>query len=166
MKKRNIVLGLLVVCLSACASTSSLQMVQPMTSRIDAASSAYIDVVSKDTKYEELSVKLKDALFAKLISRSVFNRVTANRQEAVDYTIKVVIESAKEVSGAQRVWLGVLAGANKITATVVVKEKGNVVATFIVSAESAMMPISTQDGLTDAIREASDKIISGITNKT
>jgi hypothetical protein len=28
-----------------------------------------------------------------------------------------------------------------------------------------MMPISTQDGLSDAVREASDKIIDGITSQ-
>ncbi len=157
---------MLIMYLSACSSSAKLQIKQPLSANIDSEKSAYINVTSTVGKKEELTIRLQDALFSKFISRSIFKKVTPNAQEPVDYIVKVIISEAREVSGAARVWLGVLAGANRIVAdvTVIEKSRDKIVTTFTVTAESAMMPISTQDGLSDAVREASDKIIDGITN--
>ncbi len=165
-KRYGVMLCILIMYLSACSSTAKIQMVQPMSEEIDPKKSAYISVVSVDKKKEELAVMLQDALFSKFISRSIFKEVTANKNESVDYIVDVTISKGRKVSGAARVWLGVFAGANRIIADVTVKERltDKVLTTFKVTGESALMPYSTQDGLNDAVREASNKIVDAMIN--
>ena len=113
----------LVVWLSACSSSGSIQVMQPKTAAIPPGSTVSLSVTTalpedadKDAREDasEVSHRLKSQLFGRLMSEAVFKQVLQPGERA-DYRMDVRVLNAEEVSQGARIFFGVLAGSNKLT---------------------------------------------------
>jgi hypothetical protein len=99
--------------------------------------------------------RLRGQLFGRLVSEGVFARVV-QAGEATKYDVRVRLLTATEVSQGARILFGVLAGADELAVQVDVFETAyrNLVVSFTTKGESASHPLSSENGMDDAIREA------------
>ncbi len=158
--------------LSACSSSGTMQFSKGKSETIPPGKSVMLSVapaLSADNKKNsaeevtEITQRLKSALFGRLVSEGVFRQVY-HVGESADYRMDVEITEASEVSQGARIFLGVLAGSNKLTASVSVynQSTGMNISSFKVKGKSASHPFSTESGLDDAVREAATKIIMAL----
>jgi hypothetical protein len=82
-------------------------------------------------------------------------------EEAARYNVEVHLLTAKEVSQGARILFGVLAGPNQLAVLVEVFDETHqsLVASFTAKGESASHPLSSENDMDYAIREAVNKII-------
>ena len=161
----KLVIALLIAGLvSACASSGKVTITQPKTQAISPGKTVSLSVKPgvADPKpiHQKASTRVRDALFGKLVSNSIFKAVV-HAPEPADYSMDVKISGARQVSTGARIWLGVMAGSNNITLTVQVHNQATnqLITAFEVRGESAAHPLSSQAGLDDAVREAVDRLI-------
>lgn len=104
--------------------------------------------------------RLRSELFGRLVSEAVFKYVL-HPQEKGDYLMEVRVLETEEVSQGARILLGVFAGSNKLQCAVRVVDQANgrLVTEFNVEGESAAHPLSSENGLEDAVREVVSNII-------
>ncbi len=102
--------------------------------------------------------------FLELLGAGLFKIIADPSDQQADYKISITITSIKEVSGAGRVLLGVLAGTNKIEGNVVVTDQktSQTVRHFSFFGESASHPLSGKSDIRDAIDEAAKSILKGL----
>jgi hypothetical protein len=94
------------------------------------------------------------------VSEGIFKAVV-RVPEPADYNMDVKVRGARQVSGAARFWLGVMAGPNTLALAVQVHDRmaNRLVAEFDVTGTSAAHPFSSEASLDDAVREAVDRIV-------
>ena len=104
--------------------------------------------------------RLHGQLFDRLVSEGVSARVVQAGQTA-RYDFRLCLLTATEVSPGARILFGVLAGANQLAVQVDVFETAsrNLVVSFTAKEESASHPLSSENDMNDAIREAVDEVI-------
>ena len=171
MKRVTTVFGLLclVIFLNACSSSGSTQMVKQKSAPIPPGSTVSLSVkatlpndADADAREDSAKVthRLRSQLFCRLVSEAVFKQVLQPGEQA-DYRMDVMLQKAEEVSQGARVLLGALAGSNSLTVSVTLHEEPSdvLVTAFEVAGESAAHPLSSEDDLDDAIREAVDEIV-------
>lgn len=168
MKNMKIILvGLLALWIAACSSTGQIQMSQAKTIQLKPNSTAALTVnppanipADKKESYQEVVQRLKGTLFGRLMSEGVFQQVSHGDTPS-DYRLAVNLLETREVSQGARIFLGVLAGSNnlKVEVTLVEAASGQTVTTFSVEGKSASHPLSSENGMEDAIREVVDEII-------
>ncbi|WOF72725.1 DUF4410 domain-containing protein [Parvibaculaceae bacterium PLY_AMNH_Bact1] len=155
---------LLSLTVAACSSSGTLQRTQSSNEPIRSNSVAALTVTSaSDTESLEAAEELRSRLFGSLVSQGLFDQVVPPSKPA-DYELSVALSGISEVSQGARIFLGVLAGSNKLSANVKLVDKadGSVTRAFIVGGESASHPMSSENGMGDAIREASSKIVQAL----
>lgn len=171
MNKTFKTFGVLCLLLSAvaCSSSGSVQIVQPKTATIPPGSTVTLSVTSalpENADVEarndanEVMHRLRSELFGRLMSEAVFKQVLQPGEDA-NYRMDVKVLSAGEVSQGARIVLGVLAGSNTLTASVLLFDQPdeNLITEIEVGGESASHPLSSESDIDDAIREAVDEII-------
>lgn len=160
--------------LGACSSSGTFTVQEARTGEIDPGStiSVTVDAVlppeataDQIAEADEFAHRLKSELFGRLVSEGVFRHVV-QPGEAANYRMEVTITAADEVSQGARIFFGVLAGSNEVTASVTVFEEssGRVFARYDVTGESASHPWSSENDMDDAVREAATQIIDGLTS--
>ena len=155
--------------MAACSSSGWTVVHQPLSQKILPGKSVSLSVKidttehQKDDDYKEMSTRIRDSLFAKLASDGIFKSVLLSPEPA-DYGMDVTLTVARVVSGASRVWNGVMAGHNDIQMTVQVfnRDGNQKIADFEVDGTSASHPMSSENRPDDAIREATNQIIQGL----
>ncbi len=155
---------LLSLTVAACSSSGTLQRTQSSNEPIRSNSVAALTVTSaSDTESLEAAEELRSRLFGSLVSQGLFDQVVPPSKPA-DYELSVALSGISEVSQGARIFLGVLAGSNKLSANVKLVDKtdDSVTRAFIVGGESASHPMSSENGMGDAIREASSKIVQAL----
>ncbi len=159
----------LLVWLGACSSSGSIQVMQPKTVAIPPGSTVSLSVTTvlpedadNDAREDasEVSHRLKSQLFGRMMSEAVFKQVLQPGEPA-DYRMDVRVLNAEEVSQGARIFLGVLAGSNKLTVSVSLYDRpaDNLITSFEAGGESASHPMSAENDIDDAIREAVDEIV-------
>ena len=81
--------------------------------------------------------------------------------ETATYDVRVRLLTESEVSQGARILFGVLAGANELALQVDVFETAsrNLVVSFTAKGEFASHPLSSENEMDDAVREAVDEVI-------
>jgi hypothetical protein len=155
--------------ITACSSSGIMTIKQPLTEKIPPHKTVSLSVTidtpehQKDEDYIEVSKRIRDSLYTKLVTEGIFKSVFL-APEPADYGMDVTITSARVVSGLARVWWGIMAGHNDAQMTVRVNNlaTNQVVADFDVDGTSASHPFSSESNPDDAIREAVNQIIKGL----
>jgi hypothetical protein len=149
---------------AACSSSGTLAMKTPKAAAIPAGRSVALDVTSAaDEDSRDAAHRMRVELFGRLVAEGVFREVVAAGEPA-DYRMQVALGAVDEVSQGARIFFGVMAGSNELTAAVTLKDAATdaVVTAFDVSGESASHPLSSESGMDDAIREAASNIIRAL----
>ncbi len=164
----RLVMALLVVSfVSACASSGTLIVTQLKTQGIPPGQTVSLsvepDVAEPLPVHQEVATRLRERLFGRLVSERIFKAVVP-APEPADYSMDVKIRGAREVSGAERVMLGVMTGPNTIAVAVAVRNRATnqQITAFEAAGTSAAHPMSPQAGLDDAVREVVAKIIEAL----
>ena len=151
--------------ITGCSSKGELRVQHSLDNGIDHAAVASLSVqpderVEKTESVLEAVRRLHGQLFSRLVSEGVFARVVQAGETAM-YGVRVRLLTATEVSQGARVLFGVLASANELAVQVDVFESvsRNLVVSFTAKGESASYPVSSENDMDDAIREAVDEVI-------
>ena len=153
----------------ACSTSGWTKMGQPLSQQIPPGKSVSLSVGidtpehQTDVDFQLVTTRVRQQLFAKLMSEGIFSSVLLGPQPA-DYDMTVTVNSASVVSGTARYWEDLLAGHNDARMHVkLVRNDGNlVIADFEVDGTSTSQPISSEAGTDEAVREATDRIIRGL----
>jgi hypothetical protein len=149
---------------AACSSSGTLEMKTPKAAAIPPGHSVALDVTAAaDEDSRNAAHRMRVELFGRLVAEGVFRQVVAAGEPA-DYRMQVALGEVEEVSQGARIFLGVMAGSNELTAAVTLKDAATdaVVTAFDVSGESAAHPLSSENGMDDAVREAASNIIRAL----
>ncbi|MEP0068872.1 DUF4410 domain-containing protein [Pyruvatibacter sp.] len=155
---------LLALFVAACSSSGTLQRMQTSDVPIKPNSVASLEVTSaSDSASLEAAEELRSRLFGSLVSQGLFEQVVPPSKPA-DYQLKIALSGVSEVSQGARIFFGALAGSNRLSANVKLQDATDqsVVRAFVVGGESAAHPLSSENGMADAIREASSRIIQAL----
>jgi hypothetical protein len=150
--------------LGGCNSSGTLAVSTPKAEPIPVGKVVALSVTSaEDEDSRDAAGRLQNDLFGRLVTEGVFKQVVQAGQPA-DYRMTVALSGVEKVSQAARIFFGVLAGSNELTAdvTLVSATSGAVVERFKVTGESASHPLSSENGIEDAIREAATKTVQAL----
>jgi hypothetical protein len=149
--------------LTACNSSGTLAVSTPKAEPIPSGKLVALNVTSaEDEDSRDAAGRLQNDLFARLVTEGVFKQVVQAGQPA-DYRMTIALSGVEKVSQAARIFLGVLAGSNELKADVtLLTSAGKVVEQFTVTGESASHPLSDENGLGDAVREAATKTVQAL----
>jgi len=158
-------LGLSVMLLaSACSSSGTLAVKTPKAQAIPTGKVVALAVSSAaDEDSKDAADRLRNDLFGRLVSEGLFKQVVQPGQPA-DYRLSMALSGVEEVSQTSRILFGVLAGSNelKVDGTLVDAANGKTVESFQVTGESASHPLSSENGIEDAVREAAAKTVQAL----
>lgn len=148
--------------LAGCSSSGNIETFQKKSAEIQPNSvvSLHVETITANSSSSRVVEMLSDTLHGRLVSRNVFSSVVRPSQFA-DYSLDVKLHDSNEVSQGARIILGVFAGSNSLSADVTLRDlrTRQVVSSFRVSGESAAHPLSSENGMEDAVREATSKIV-------
>lgn len=165
--RRFILIGALLIFTSAiygCSSSGKILQHDTIGESIRTDSIVALDMkTSADSDSQEAMEEMRARLFGLLVSQGIFAQVVAPTKPA-DYRMEVILSGVDEVSQGARIFFGVLAGSNEITAHVKLTDliDGRQVASMVVSGESASHPMSSENDMEDAIREVTSRIIQSL----
>jgi hypothetical protein len=149
---------------AGCSSSAKMTVQQPKTETISSQSTVALDVTAPgDEDSREVAQNVRAALFGRLVSEGLFTQVMA-KDQAADYRMVVALSKVDVVSQGARIFFGVLAGSNDLTADVSVA-KGQAIepiTKFQVVGASASHPLSSENDMDDAIKELVTKIIEAL----
>jgi hypothetical protein len=155
--------------LFACSSVGELKVERDFDTRIDHGSAASLSVqldeqVEKTEAVQEAVRRLRYQLFGRLVGEGVFSEIVPSGETA-KYDVQVRLLAVTEVSQTSRILFGVLAGANELAVRVNVIDTAdqNSLVSFMAKGKSASHPLSSENDMDDAIREAVDKVIYELT---
>lgn len=158
---------LLIVLVAGCQSSGTLTVGQVKSSAIPPGKTVALTVEpaieNPDEATTEVIQRVRARLFGRLVAEGVFKQVV-RPPEPADYKLEIKVQSAREVSTAARIFLGVFAGSNTLALSVLLNDTttGELVTAFDVTGDSAAHPFSSEAGLDDAVREAVTKIIAAL----
>lgn len=156
-----------VIFVAACSSSGKLTVKhdKAQTIPVDKTVALLVEPSVKEPKpvHKDVANRVRSALFGRLVADQIFQTVV-HKPNSADYDMSVKIHGARKVSGAARFWLGVFAGSNNLRLAVQLHERATkkLVTEFEVVGESAAHPFSSEAGLSDAVREAVDKVITAL----
>jgi hypothetical protein len=162
---KHIAILLLAGGLAACSASAKVAVTQPKSTTIPSNSVVALEVAASgsETVDEDTAAvlqKMRSSLFGGLVADGIFKQVVQPGEPA-DYTMKVSVDGVRSVSQGARIFLGVLAGENKFAAHCALNDAktGAKVADFTVTGASAVHPLSSENGMEDAISKVVEKII-------
>jgi hypothetical protein len=156
--------ALLGVLVGGCSSSAKMTMQQPKTETISSRSTVALDVTAPaDEDSREVAQNVRAALFGRLVSEGLFTQVLA-RDQVADYRMVVALSKVDVVSQGARIFFGVLAGDNDLTADVTVSKSdaADPLTRFQVVGASASHPLSSENDMDDAIKELVTKIVEAL----
>ncbi len=150
--------------MAGCSSSAKMTVQQPKSQAISSQSTVALDVTAPgDEDSREVAQNVRSALFGRLVSEALFKQVLA-KDEPADYRMTVALSNVDVVSQGARIFLGVFAGSNDLTADVVVikPDETAAVTKFQVVGSSAAHPLSSENDMDDAIKELVTKIVEAL----
>jgi hypothetical protein len=105
---------------------------------------------------------VRAAVLSQLEATGHYSRVTATTADATDLVMTVNIVKYAKVTVGERILVGVFAGRNRVGADITLVETADNVTIKKVQAdgESAAEPISSESGISDAVREFAKQVAS------
>jgi hypothetical protein len=152
----------LVLGLAACSSSGSVTVEQAKAAAIPSGKVVALAITAPaDEDSRDVAQRLRSELFGRLVSEAVFKQVVP-QEEPADYKMDVGLTEVDEVSQGARIFWGVMAGSNTLKGTVALTDEttGQLVTKFDIAGESASHPLSSENEMDDAIREAVTRIIA------
>lgn len=162
--RRHLVVGLAAAAVVGCSSQAKLTMRQPKTTTIPSGHTLALAITSEgDADSREVSQKTRSALYGRLVSEGIFKQVMPAGENA-DYAMDLKLSGVDVISQGARIFFGVLAGANELTADVTLKDNQDdrTVMAFTVTGSSASHPMSAENDMDDAIDEVVTKIVDAL----
>ncbi|WP_395016237.1 DUF4410 domain-containing protein [Dongia sp.] len=149
--------------LTACNSSGTLAVATPKAEPIPPGKVVALSVTAaEDEDSQDAAGRLQNDLFGRLVTAGLFKQVVQAGQPS-DYRMTVALSGVDKVSQGARIFLGVFAGSNELKADVTLfNGTGGVVEKFAVTGESASHPLSDENGLDDAVREAATKVVQAL----
>lgn len=113
---------------------------------------------------DEVLADVRSAIVAQLISTGRFSRVVV-ASEPTDLVMDADIIKFAKVTVGERILVGTLAGRNRVNLSVkIVQPPANtLIEAYEADGESAAHPLSSESGLSDAVREAAKEVAAGAT---
>lgn len=148
--------------LAACSSGGSMNIVSSGTAiGTPPNPSVRLVVNPATTDSEDVLSDVRAAVLSQLLSTGHYSKVVTD-PEQTDLIITVNIIKYAKVSVGERLLIGALAGRNRVGTDVkIVQTVGNVsIKEFTAEGESAAHPLSSESGISDAIREVAKQISS------
>jgi hypothetical protein len=155
-----VLLGCLLV---ACSSMGELKAVSSATgTNLPARPSVRLVVNPVAKGSEEVISDIRAATLAQLLATGYFSRVVVAPEET-DVVVTVNIVAYSRVTAGERFMWGALAGRNRIATQVkMVQTSTNVsIKSFEATGESGAIPLVSEAGLSDAVRELAKQIAAG-----
>ena len=105
---------------------------------------------------------LRAATLSQLQASGRFSKVTVV-PEPTDLIMTVDIDKYAKVTVGERILVGVFAGRNRIGANVKIAQASTnaVIKSYEANGESAAHPLSSESGISDAMREAAKQVAAG-----
>lgn len=154
--------------ITACSSSGTMTIKQPLSQKIPSGKTVSLSVSiaqehQQEEDFKEVAKRIREGLYSKLVTEGIFKAVLLT-PEPTDYGMDVTITSARMVSGAARVMLGVMAGHNdaQLAVKVINREGNHLIADYEVDGTSASHPFSSESRPDDAIREAINQVVAGL----
>jgi len=118
---------------------------------------------SAESESQEALEEMRARLYGLLVSQGIFAQVVAPTKPA-DYRMLVVLSGVDEVSQGARIFFGVFAGSNEVTAHVKLTDmvSDREIASFVIEGESASHPMSSESDMEDAVREVTSRIVQSL----
>jgi hypothetical protein len=154
----------LLVLASACSSSGTLAVKTPKAGSLPPGKVVALTVQAPaDSDSQDAANRMRNDLFGRLVAEGVFKQVVQPGQPA-DYQMTMSLSGVEEVSQTARIFLGVFAGSNELKAdvTLVDTNRAVTVEAFQVTGQSASHPLSSQNGIEDAVREAAVKTVQAL----
>jgi hypothetical protein len=162
--RRLLIAGLAALAAAGCSSQAKMTMRQPKTTTIPSGHTLALALTSDgDEDSREVAQKTRSALYGRLVSEGIFKQVVP-ADESADYGMDIKLSGVDVVSQGARIFFGVLAGANELTADVTVRDKrdDSAIMAFTVTGSSAAHPMSAENDMDDAIDEVVTKIVDAL----
>lgn len=155
--------------LVGCSSSGKMIVKQSLNEKIPAGKIVSLSIgiedpeKEKDEDYNDVLSRVKERLYAKLLSEGIFKAIVL-APEPADYLLGIKVKEARKVSTAARVMVGVMAGANVVGLSVKLEntKTNQLVSEFDVEGSSAAHPFSSEVGMEDAVRQAINNVASGL----
>jgi hypothetical protein len=163
MIARIVALFSLVAILAACNASGHIQATGP-SAELKPTYDA-IKLVFKTTATNSIDIvpDMRGAIVGVLLSTGRFKRIVAETDPA-DLVLNLDITDYRRVGVAERVFIGAMAGPNRLTVMVSATDgtTGAVVRQFQATGESAAHPLSGEAGYSDALREVAKQVLVGL----
>ncbi len=162
--RRILLLSLVAIVGAGCSSHAKVTMRQPKAGRIPSGHSVALTLTSGgDEDSREVAQMTRSALYGRLVSEGIFRQILP-AEEAADYAMDVKLSDVDAVSQGARIFFGVFAGANELTADVTVRDNlsHQIIAAFSVTGESAAHPMSAENDMDDAVDEVVTKVVDAL----
>lgn len=162
--RRLLVAGLAAAAVVGCSSQAKMTTRQPKTTAIPSGHTLALALTSDgDADSREVAQKTRAALYGRLVSEGIFKQVVP-AGEGADYSMDLKLSGVDVVSQGARIFFGVLAGANELTADVTLKDRRDdrTIMAFTVTGSSAAHPLSDENDMDDAIDEVVTKIVDAL----
>jgi hypothetical protein len=114
---------------------------------------------------DEVLADVRSAVLGQLMSDGRFSKVVV-ANEPTDLVMNVDIIKYAKVTVGERMLVGALAGRNRVNLAVKITQPGgggSVIEAFEADGESASHPLSSESGMSDAVREAAKELAAGVT---
>ncbi len=168
-KVRNASVVLLsMVFLAACSASGTFQVKQELIEPVNNQKTVSIWIKSDKVQESEredatkASSLLQEKLYARLVSEGLFKSAVIYPNKG-DYNLEVDVLGVRLVSGAARIWLGVMAGASGMEANVLLRDETSKVLTeFHADGSSATHPLSSESGYENAVNALATEITQAI----
>lgn len=154
---------LFVAFVSACSSGGDLKVLSSAASNnlpTQPAVRLVVNAVAPDS--EDVLSDVRAAVLGQLQATGRFSRVVVGPGQA-DLVMTVDIVQYAKVTVGERLLVGVLAGRNRVGADVKIVETSNnaLIKSYEANGESAAHPLSSESGVSDAVREVAKQVASG-----
>ena len=148
--------------LAACSSGGNMKVLSSGTaSGLPAQPTLRLVINPVDKDSQEVLSDVRVAILGQLQATGTYSKVTVGN-EPTDLVMTVDITKYAKVSVGERILAGALAGRNRVgTQMKIVQASNNVtIKSFEADGESAAHPLSSESGLSDAVREVAKQISS------
>jgi len=164
MIARIFAIVLVVVLIAACSSSGSYKATGPSSAMQASYESIKLVFRTTATHSEDIVPDMQAAIVGQLLSMGRYKRVVA-ASDAADLVLTLEITDYRRVGVAERVFIGAMAGPNRLTVIVSATDgrTGAVLRQFQATGESASHPLSGESGYSDALREVAKQIQLALT---
>ena len=149
--------------LAACSSEGTMKITSSSPAvGLSPNPSVRLIVTTSTPDAEDVLSDVRSAVLGQLSATGHYSKVVSNA-EPTDLIITVSINKYAKVSVGERLLLGALAGRNRVGTDVKITQSANnvLIKEYTAEGDSAAHPLSSESGISDAIREVAKQVAEG-----